>query len=84
MSEIDKRRERFRVEIQRQDRERYFKSRRQMLLQEEKEGEVMTEREERLMQIARVTHIDDAILLPLRKEGLMEELRMAAQSKNQN
>ena len=84
MSEIDKRRERFRVEIQRQDREQYFKSRRQMLLQEEKEGEVMTEQEERLMQIARVTHIDDAILRPLRKEGLMEELRMAAQSKNQN
>ena len=84
MSEIDKRRERFRVEIQRQDREQYFKSRRQMLLQEEKEGEVMTEQEERLMQIARVTHIDDAILLPLRKEGLMEELTMAAQSRNQN
>jgi hypothetical protein len=46
------------------------------------QGEGEAEQASRLMHIARVTHVHDAILVPLRQEGLMEELASVARSRD--
>ena len=44
------------------------------------QGEGETQQLSRLWRIAKVTHVHDAILVPLREERLMDELLSVAQS----